>query len=67
MHGSIMIEHQKNILHVANFLLLAVETALCSNNFVMAKRICVEIYNHVIELLKLNSKTTFIFHIFLKA
>lgn len=65
--GTLMLTHQKNILTVANYLLMAVETALCTNNYILAKKIGTEMYNLLGDLLKLKIKTLFVFHLCLKS
>lgn len=51
---------------MANFLLLAVEVSLTTRNFIQGKRTAIELYNHMIELLKYKLKNVFTFHILLK-
>jgi len=42
------------------------ETSLCIRNYPLAKRLAAEEYNQINELLKMESKTTSIFHVLLK-
>jgi len=42
------------------------ETSLCIRNYPLAKRLATEEYNQINELLKMESKTTSIFHVLLK-
>ncbi|EAR94374.2 hypothetical protein TTHERM_00049190 (macronuclear) [Tetrahymena thermophila SB210] len=62
----LILSHQRNILKVCNYLLLAQETSLCIRNYPLAKRLATEQYNQIIELLQMQTKTTSIFHILLK-
>lgn len=48
-------------------MLLGIETALCTNSFIIAKKICTELYNLIGELLNMKMRTTYVFHLLLKS